>query len=293
MTMNPWLAELLGDTEKTAQQAQAPAPTPEVEKNAEAEKVAMFLAAAEANNISKDQMLKLAQEKPELVNQLWEATFSNEEQKTASAAEVELGQTIGKIAAQTFVAELQKTASDSDRYPGHPSGEYSAKSILDQVRRGPEKPSAAEMGKRHAENVAEKAKEVGSKALKAITDHPKASAGAGLAGLAAGGALAAKRHYDKKKSEGSDDKTAQDAAAAVADLNEIAGGVAVKMAADAGFNVDEAILRISGVLALGGAAVDSYAKTASATDGDSAVYIRSLELLESAGYPVKWNGLVS
>jgi len=271
MTMNPWLAELLGDTEKTAQQAQAPAPTPEVEKNAEAEKVAMFLAAAEANNISKDQMLKLAQEKPELVNQLWEATFSNEEQKTASAAEVELGQTIGKIAAQTFVAELQKTAAKDPEQLELP---YS------------KDPSALSKAK-------DKAKEVGSKALKAITDHPKASAGAGLAGLAAGGALAAKRHYDKKKSEGSDDKTAQDAAAAVADLNEIAGGVAVKMAADAGFNVDEAILRISGVLALGGAAVDSYAKTASATDGDSAVYIRSLELLESAGYPVKWNGLVS
>jgi len=275
MTMNPWLAELLGDTEKTAQQA--PAPTPEVEKNAEAEKVAMFLAAAEANNISKDQMLKLAQEKPELVNQLWEATFSNEEQKTASAAEVELGQTIGKIAAQTFVAELQKTAKDPEQ-------------LELPFSKGP---SAWSKAKDKAQEVGSKAKEVGSKALKAIKDHPKASAGAGLAGLAAGGALAAKRHYDKKKSEGSDDKTAQDAAAAVADLNEIAGGVAVKMAADAGFNVDEAILRISGVLALGGAAVDSYAKTASATDGDSAVYIRSLELLESAGYPVKWNGLVS
>jgi hypothetical protein len=70
-----------------------------------------------------------------------------------------------------------------------------------------------------------------------------------------------------------------------ADVNDYIFDLAVEKAASAGFNADEAADRIDAVMTLG---LEESEKVAAAQDIDSAVEIRSLEVLEAAGYPIEW-----
>lgn len=75
---------------------------------------------------------------------------------------------------------------------------------------------------------------------------------------------------------------------AISPLDDLAIDAAIAKVAEAGFDIDEAAEKIAEVLILtSGEFTDS--KVASASDVDQAVEIRSLELLEVAGYPVTWN----
>jgi hypothetical protein len=96
--------------------------------------------------------------------------------------------------------------------------------------------------------------------------------GAGATGLAAAGYGAKKLHDAHKEKKSSA-------------LDELAAEAAVVKAAEAGWDVDEAAGRIGAILTLG---VEDSTKIASADDLGTAVEIRSLELLETAGYPVTW-----
>jgi hypothetical protein len=97
---------------------------------------------------------------------------------------------------------------------------------------------------------------------------------AGGAALAAGGGAAAYKSVE---------------ASAFSALDELAGELAIEKAAEAGFDDNEAASRIFSVLTLGLSEEDSV-KVASAQDLDEAVDVRSLELLEAAGYPVNYEG---
>lgn len=68
-------------------------------------------------------------------------------------------------------------------------------------------------------------------------------------------------------------------------LDELAAGRAVEKAAEAQFDPNEAGARINAVLTLG---VQESTKIAHVQDLPTAIEVRSLELLEAAGYPVEW-----
>jgi len=68
-------------------------------------------------------------------------------------------------------------------------------------------------------------------------------------------------------------------------IDNLASELAVEKAAAAGFDPEEAAERIDAVLTLG---MDDSIKVASAESLEAAVDIRSLEVLEAAGYPIEW-----
>lgn len=121
-------------------------------------------------------------------------------------------------------------------------------------------------GHEHMTSGAAQKDKVKSEAKKVMGARVGAGAAAGAA--AAGGAAA----FGKKKESSA--------------LDELAGELAVEKAAAANFDVDEAASRIAAVLILGPS--DETSKIASAPDLDGALEVRSLELLELAGYPVTW-----
>jgi hypothetical protein len=69
-------------------------------------------------------------------------------------------------------------------------------------------------------------------------------------------------------------------------IDEFAAQSALEKAAAAGFDTDEATDRINSVFTLG--VIGDSEKIAMAKDTQGAVEIRSLEILEAAGYPVTW-----
>jgi len=97
--------------------------------------------------------------------------------------------------------------------------------------------------------------------------------GVGAAALAGGGAAAV--HHATK------DRDKESSA-----LDELAAEAAVEKVASAGWNVDEAVDRISAILTLG--VDDENSKVAYAQDLSDAIEVRALELAEAAGYPVNW-----
>jgi len=80
---------------------------------------------------------------------------------------------------------------------------------------------------------------------------------------------------------------AKNASVADASIDELAFDLAVEKAAESGWNADEAADRINSVFTLG-LFDEENTKIASAETGEGAVEIRSLEMLESAGYDVEW-----
>ncbi|MEI6357284.1 MAG: hypothetical protein WCP53_09295 [Verrucomicrobiota bacterium] len=108
----------------------------------------------------------------------------------------------------------------------------------------------------------------------------KSSAILGGGALAATGAGVGIHHALKeKKKEGS-----------LENLNEAAIELALDKVAAAGWNAEEAVERLGAVFTLTGVdGPQDLSKIASADDVETAVEIRSLQLLESAGYPVTWN----
>lgn len=89
---------------------------------------------------------------------------------------------------------------------------------------------------------------------------------------------------EKKKDEDKDEgkKLPEKKASAI---DELAVELALKKVAEAGLSVKQAQARLGALMVLG---VSDSEKIASASDVSAAVEIRSLELLEAAGYPVNW-----
>lgn len=86
--------------------------------------------------------------------------------------------------------------------------------------------------------------------------------------------------------KGGDKPTAKKAMSKeAAAFDEIAANHAIKLAADSGYDVNEAHRLVSAVYTLG---LKESEKVASVQDADGAIHVRALEFLEAANYPVNW-----
>jgi hypothetical protein len=311
--MNEFLAQYFGTNGAT----ETVESTESAEKTAQVE---LFAKLAEENGIDLDQLTD------EQVSDLWQATFaektasddSDEDDKKGdkeegdkkappfakkddgdekkAAAEAEFSEKkaaaekfaeaefLGRAMAHAYVNELEKIAA-------------AARTETEEVKEAAGTKSMAmlaalEKGRGAAKSVGDAAKKVNEKTKEpfqrlarigeggktvprgvnkvrdAVADHGnKAVAGA----AAAGGVAAA----SKKKKEASA-------------LNELARESALAKIAESGeFDGEIAADRIDAVLTLTGGDLQGT-KVASAENVDQAVEIRSLELLEAAGYPVNW-----
>jgi hypothetical protein len=185
-------------------------------------------------------------------------------QKKESAAKLAEAEYIGRFMAHAMTDEIRKIAAKKEP------------SFLDKVRSGAHKAGdkAGKAVERVGKGVASVAGKASPKAGKFLGRHAKgtgaAALGAGAAAVAGGAAAA--HHFSKKKESSA--------------LDELAAELAVEKAAAAGWNEEEAAGRIAGVINLD--LVGDSEKVASAENLETAVDIRSVELLEAAGYPVTW-----
>lgn len=109
-----------------------------------------------------------------------------------------------------------------------------------------------------------------SEAGKTFMKH-RGKAGLGLAGIAAATGYAAAAGKNKESA---------------ANFEYLAMESAVKTAAAAGYDVDEAVSLVNAVGTLG---LGESEKVAYVQDFDTALHVRGLEYLETAGYPVNWD----
>lgn len=263
----------------------------ELEKQAQIE---LFSKLAAENNIDLNALTD------EQVQGLWDTTFktasdeegkkeeSDEEKKEKAQAEFaekkeasdKLAEAdfLGRTMAHSYVDELRKIAGEAT--PGE-TVEQKEAGLKDKAQKAlwAVQGKANKAGKAvggHLERVGKKVTNTATGAgggANAMAPGKAKAVGAGVYGAggaaAAGAGVAAKKHMDKKSSA----------------IDELAFGEAVEKAASAGFDAEEAAQRVNAVLILG---VEESTKIAAAQDVDEAVGIRSLELLELAGYPIEW-----
>ena len=180
-------------------------------------------------------------------------------------ADAERADYCGRIMAHAYVNEMKKIASEMDKEA------RSYHDVLHEMKKNKKPLSEKVM---HAAHEGKEAlKSIGAKIKKDKGTHA-AAAGAGLATGAIGATAANELAHDGKKKKASA-------------LDEIAGELAVKIAADGGFDPEQAGELLDTLFASGELA-DS-AKVAFASTSDEALQVRALELLEQVGYPVTWN----
>lgn len=110
---------------------------------------------------------------------------------------------------------------------------------------------------------------------------------AGLAGVGAAAALGAGAYGAHKLLKGKKEPEAEKAASVQFDVT--AGEMAVQKAAAAGWDADEAVARIDALFTLGAEGEPEQSeKVATAQSAEQAMEFRACELLELAGYPIKW-----
>lgn len=290
MSMDQFLAEHYGN------------PSEDFEKEAQAELFAKLAA---------DQGIDLNQLSDAQVGYLWNQTFSklaeeeddededededekalieeaareHEEQKEAMAKVAEADY-LGRVMAHSMTDELQKISGVVDTVKGYGSRAFNAlkRSAKAEGAREGFREARRYQGyvremqpllkdKAKAEGVAHNLKYFKEQRNAAIKRGLKGAAGTTATyavplGAAGAGVYAATR---KKQSSA---------------LDALASEYAVEKAAEAGWDAYEAAGRVDAVVTLG--AGDSM-KTASASSLDEAAELRSLELLELAGYPVTW-----
>lgn len=211
------------------------------------------------------------------------------EEKRAAAAKLAEADYLGRFMAHALTDEIRKIASGETKEAG--AGEKlreGAKAVVDAVKKAPSRLAGSKgeirelsnkakdmesiaggrspAGRRKFMAAAQKAHDAAESERKAVR-NTRLAVGGSAVGLAGGAAAAG----HKKESSA---------------LDELAGESAILKAGAAGFDAFEAASRIEAVLTLG---VDESTKVASASDLPEAIEIRSLELLEAAGYPVTWN----
>lgn len=236
------------------------------------------------------------------------AAAQEHEQKKEAAAKLAEADFLGRVMAHSLVNELRKIASDNegDAEEKDAAGE-SEEGEAKEAAMPPQLRKALDKGKSVASRAGElvtgsKAKNLKSKAETAIRSAGEAKAKGsktqkGWEGLAKKYSPAAKDEAKKVKltriglGAAAAGGVAGGAAAAASKkeasaIDELAAVEAVKTAAESGYDIDEASERVAAILTLG---VGESEKIAFAQDLDGAVAIRSLELLEAAGYPVTWD----
>lgn len=230
----------------------------------------------------KEKKEKEAAAKAELAAKTAAATATPEQDAQEKIAEADF---LGRVMAHAYVQEMKKIAAAGDQTVEEKTEEQKIASMKDNflknLHKGKDLASSAaskikDKAGKHLENVGKKVTEkaTGTGTSNMKPGHAKAVGGAayGAAGAAAGGAAAALHHGKEKKSSA---------------LDELAAESAMKKIAAAGFDVDQGAQLLSELLTKG--ASEEGTKIAAANgDLDGAVEIRSLELLDQAGYPVTW-----
>lgn len=231
-----------------------------------------------------------------------EAKKEHEEKKEAMAKMAE-ADFLGRVMAHSMVAELRKIAEVAETAPeGEQEKDAGAVDKAKSLAHG-----AGEFLKRQGKNAVEDAKntvkahkmhkafgetekltrQAGSGAdltrMEKATDAAKAwrNRSAGRTALRAGGAAAAAGGGVAAAKAGKGDKEKKGSA-----FEELAGEKAIEKAAEAGWNVEQAVERVSSVMTL--ELLGESEKVASIQDTDVAIEVRALEYLEAAGYPVTW-----
>ena len=269
MAMNELLASHYGTNSEGA--------TEQLEKEAQ---TALFAKLAAENGIDLNQL------SDDQISSLWDSTFKeasdDDEDDKAEKAKKELDEKkeamskiaeadfLGRQMAHAYVDELDKIAGPRwDKVKGHAS---SAGNYLKSVAKG-ERARGAFSSLRAGADAAK-----GETKGPHIKHHGKQLArGIAETGAMYGGGGAA-AYMGGKKLMGGKKKRASA-------IDEFAFDLAVEKAAEAGFNSEEAAERMDALFTLD--AYEDSAKIASASDLNEAVEIRSLELLEGAGYPIE------
>lgn len=145
-----------------------------------------------------------------------------------------------------------------------------------QTAKGPQMSVGSKL-REAARHAGGKAQEVAHRVGEAAKAHKGKAALVG-AGLAAGGAIGAAVAHKGKEKE-----------ASAFDL--AAGEEALKIAGAYGYDTDEAAERLNAVLLLGVAGESEKVAHANG-DYNTAVQLRGLELLETAGYPIAWDEIL-
>lgn len=304
--MNEYLSDYYGTT--SSQVADE-----EIEKQAQVE---LF------KKLAADQSIDLDQLSDAQVTELW-ANFQKNaseedkkekmdkakeehEEKKEAAAKLAEADFLGRVMAHSYVDELKKIAAANSPEEPVEDKEAGAKDIAGKIGLG-----AGLVGQKamyHAGQAAKGAKDVAGKAVKAVGEasgasqaheaykaHKALKGGMNPAvrhiaeearssnlkdvakrvgvGAAVAGSGAAGYHLGSRKKEASA-------------LDELAFESAIQKCAEGNFDTNEAVTRIEAVLQL---PMSEQTKIAHVENLDLAIDIRSLELLEMAGYPVTWN----
>lgn len=287
--MNTWLAEMFGTAPA------APAASTGQEKTAQLELFAKLAA---------DEGIDLTTLSPQQVDALYRETFGKQaeegeseeseeeekveeaakeehEEKKAQVAKLAEAELMGQVMAHSFVREL----NDIEKNAAMPAGLSSAlargrgalgsagKRIGEAASEGKRRVGAAAGAVRARTGAAAGAvKEKGRAGLEYAKTHKKQLAGAaGGAALLTGGGAAAGYAAGRKKEASA--------------FELLAAQNAIKVAAAAGYDEDQALKLVESVYNLG---LEESEKVAYVEDTSNAIHVRSLEYLEQAGYPVNW-----
>lgn len=215
-----------------------------------------------------------------------EAAYLEFEEKRAAAAKLAEAEYIGRFMAHAMTDEIKKIAAAQSAEVDLEEAKEAA--APGRMRRGAEALTEGVSAARKAiadhgsdahkaiAHAAEDARSAAPAAKKGMSNLKKGLIAGGTTAAVGGGATATAlgvHHHNKGKKK------------KASALDELAAEYAVEKAASVGWDGEEAAERIGAVLTLG---VGESEKVASAADLESAVEVRSLELLEMAGYPVQW-----
>jgi len=204
----------------------------------------------------------------------------NEDMEKAAAAELFV-----KLAQENGINLNQMTDADISSLWQETFGEKTAEAAVEPTV----DPTIEAAEQEHAEKQASLAKfaeaeELGRHMARSYVDE--------LQKIGSAAKTAGDDKEEKKDDKDADDKDADDKGGfpfkKASAIDQLSAYKAVEKAASIGYSSEEAADRISAVLTLGLANNDGV-KVASAPNVETATEIRSLELLEAAGYPVTWN----
>ena len=204
----------------------------------------------------------------------------NEDMEKAAAAELFV-----KLAQENGINLNQMTDADISSLWQETFGEKTAEAAVEPTV----DPTIEAAEQEHAEKQASLAKfaeaeELGRHMARSYVDE--------LQKIGSAAKTAGDDKEEKKDDKDADDKDADDKGGfpfkKASAIDQLSAYKAVEKAASIGYSSEEASERISAVLTLGLANNDGV-KVASAPNVETATEIRSLELLEAAGYPVTWN----
>lgn len=306
MAMNQWVAEMFGTAGAGQDGDEGQAKTAQLELFAK---------------LAADEGIDLTTLSPEQVNELWNYTFSKtaqegeegeegpeheaaespekeegekeegddddekeaaaraeHEEKKAQVAKLAEAELMGQVMAHSLVRELHEIEKSAAMPAALKKGLSAAKGLGGKAVKG-----AKEVGKdvstfaHGASRAATPGKGPGKALARSLgrqeamgTRTSKALAAGGAAGTVGGAGYLAGKKSGKKEASAFDTLAAENA---------------IKLAAAAGYDANQAYERINSVYTLG---LEESEKVAFVEDTSDAIHVRSLEYLERAGYPVNW-----